>query len=99
MPSPSGTKNDHITVPQWILGGPGLTIQERGVLAHMIATREHGDGGDIATHLRSPLLAQDDPHNLQTTLDGLVSKGLLNVERNPICDGPVYSLNLPGEAL
>jgi hypothetical protein len=32
-------------------------------------------------------------------LDGLVDKGLLTVESKPICDGPVYSLNLPVSAL
>ena len=99
MHDPRGSAADLIAMPQWIAGGPGLTIQERGVLAHMIATRNHGDGDDIAAHLRSPLLAQDDPENLKTTLDGLVCKGLLNVQRNPICDGPVYSLNLPGATL
>jgi hypothetical protein len=88
-----------VAIPHWIASGPGLTLQERGVLAHMLGTLHHGDGGDIATTMISPRLSKDDPGELQNTLDGLVDKGLLTVESKPICDGPVYSLNLPVSAL
>ena len=88
-----------VSVPHWIASGPGLTLQERGVLAHMLGTLHDGDGGDIATAMLSPRLAKDDPAELQNTLDGLVDKGLLTVESKPICDGPIYSLNLPTAAI
>jgi hypothetical protein len=65
----------------------------------MLGTLYDGDGGDIATAMLSPRLAKDDPTDLKNTLDGLVDKGLLTVESKPICDGPIYSLNLPTPAL
>ena len=60
-----------VSIPHWIASGPGLTLQERGVLAHMLGTLYDGDGGDIATAMLSPRLAKDDPTELKNTLDGL----------------------------